>query len=291
MRITLNKRAELAKEKYGFNKGINWWWWRRVVYCIVVLYTLALPAQVFPYTNGMSDEMTIVWLAMILVDILYGYGIYTAKGIGYTFIIIYFVSSPILELIFIELFSFYYIGTLFMDVQTAGNIVGTIIFSIINIYYFYNRKILFYIDNEAKVVQTSKNNTNNSVDNTCENSYTVYADGNIEYDDCVEKQEDNNYKKLSNTSQNRINGITIFFITTTVILASVVLLGIGYILGSNSGDLESKAYKNGVYVTNSSQYYHTSTCDFTKSWASDIFEISLSDAIKEGYTACPKCNP
>lgn len=288
MKVTLNKRAELAKEKYDFSKGINWWWWLRIVYCIGVLYTLALPTQVFPYTNGMSDEMTIVWLAMILVDILYGYGIYTAKGIGYVFIIIYFVSSPILELIFNELFAFYYIGTLFMDSQTAGSIIGTVIFSIINIYYFYNRKILFYIDNEEKVVQTPKNNTNNSVYNTCENSYTVYADGNIEYD-CDEKQDNN--KKLLNTSKNSINGITIFFITTTVILASVVLLGIGFIIGSNSVNLESKAYKNGVYVTNSSQHYHTITCDFTKSWASDIFEISLSDAIKEGYTACPKCNP
>ena len=51
---------------------------------------------------------------------------------------------------------------------------------------------------------------------------------------------------LLNTSKNSINGITIFFITTTVILASVVLLGIGFIIGSNSVNLESKAYKNGV---------------------------------------------
>lgn len=65
----------------------------------------------------------------------------------------------------------------------------------------------------------------------------------------------------------------------TVILISIILLASTVVLGASGETI--------VHVTKTGECYHTSKCSYLKS---DI-PITLSEAVKNGYRPCSKCNP
>ena len=148
MRLTLNRKRELAKQYYGFNKGIYWWWWLRFSFVIGSIGILTYPIQILPYTT-MTDLTLCIWIFYIINLTLFGYGIYSSSSIGYKLIIISLILEPILSLCLTESTIYGYGGTLYINDSIIGGIIGQIIYCGINIYYFHNRKIIFDIINET----------------------------------------------------------------------------------------------------------------------------------------------
>lgn len=106
----------------------------------------------------------------------------------------------------------------------------------------------------------------------------------INCDESTNQLGENNISASNNT----INGITKIFICTTIFLATVVLIGIGYICG-NQNSISSSTK---VYVTDHGESYHTLQCDFIRNGADyGINEVDLTWALKNGYSRCSKCNP
>jgi len=135
-----------------------------------------------------------------------------------------------------------------------------------------------FISQNEKVVVAPLINDSETIEN-----YTEYADGHIEYNNIQPIAETNNTLNAPDPQKQKIDNFTKFFIATTIILSAIVLFGIGYILGTSNS--------HSVYATKSGQYYHTSECDFTKSWSDSIIKMNVDKAIQSGYTSCPKCNP
>lgn len=148
MKLTLNRKRELAKQYYGFNKGIYWWWWLRFSFVIGSIGILTYPIQILPYTT-ITDLTLCIWIFYIINLTLFGYGIYSSSSIGYKLIIISLILEPILSLCLTESTIYGYAGTLYINESIIGGIIGQIIYCGINIYYFHNRKILFDIINET----------------------------------------------------------------------------------------------------------------------------------------------
>lgn len=149
MRLTLNKKYELAKKYYGFRKGIAWWWWLRIALVIDTVSLLTYPAQLhIMYNISMSDIALSVWLLCLICDCFLGYGIYFASDLGYTFILIFLVLQALFGFLLNVFVLFDYLGTLQVTSYLIGNSITRIFYCGINLYYFHNRKIIFKIFNE-----------------------------------------------------------------------------------------------------------------------------------------------
>ena len=148
MRLTLNRKRELAKQYYGFNKGIYWWWWLRFTFIIGSSGILAYPIQVLIHTT-ITDLTLCIWLFYIINLTLFGYGIYSSSSIGYKLIIISLILEPIISICLTESTIYGYTGSLQINDSIIGGIIGQTIYCGINIYYFHNRKIIFDIISET----------------------------------------------------------------------------------------------------------------------------------------------
>lgn len=87
--------------------------------------------------------MTLFWLAMVVLEILRGYGLYSLKDQGHTYILVYYYAMPIIHIVYDQIYFVANLGKFYMNATLLGNIIGQIIFAAINIYYFRNREMLF----------------------------------------------------------------------------------------------------------------------------------------------------
>lgn len=149
MRLTLNKKYRLAKNYYGFRKGIAWWWWLRIAFVIGVVSLLTYPEQLhIMYNINMTDISLSVWLLCLICDCFLGYGIYSASDLGYTFILICLVLQALFGFLLDVIVLFDYLDSFQIISYLIGNFIARVFYCGINLYYFHNRKIIFKIFNE-----------------------------------------------------------------------------------------------------------------------------------------------
>ena len=147
MRLTLNKKYELAKTYYGFKKGITWWWWLRIVFVIGSLSAILYPMQILSYTT-MSEISLSLWLLYLAVWGFWGYGIYSSSDLGYYFILISQISQTPIVILLTESTIYNATSSFHINSTLIGGWIGQFITCCINLYYFHNRKIIFKIFNE-----------------------------------------------------------------------------------------------------------------------------------------------
>ena len=147
MRLTLNKKYELAKTYYGFKKGIAWWWWLRIAFVIGSSGAILYPMQILSYTT-MSEISLSLWLLYLAVWGFWGYGIYSSSDLGYYFILISQISQTPIVILLTESTIYNATSSFHINSTLIGGWIGQFITCCINLYYFHNRKIIFKIFNE-----------------------------------------------------------------------------------------------------------------------------------------------
>lgn len=143
MKLSLNERHQLMKTYGGFKKGIIWFWIWRVLYPFTLLSTLAYQIGYDTYYFDVNIIMTFIWLTMVVLEIMRGYGLYSLKEQGHTYILIYYYVMPVLRIVYDQVFFIQNLGTFYMNAELLGQIIGSIIVSATIIYYFRNREMLF----------------------------------------------------------------------------------------------------------------------------------------------------
>ncbi len=143
MRLSLNERHKLMKTYGGFRKGITWFWIWRILYPFTLLSTLTYQISYAAYGFDVNIIMTILWIGMIVLEIMRGYGLYSLKDQSHTYILIYYFAMPVLRIVYDQIFFIDNLGTFYMNAELLGQIIGSIISSAIIIYYFRNREMLF----------------------------------------------------------------------------------------------------------------------------------------------------
>lgn len=181
MRLSLNKKYELAQKYYGFNKGIACWWLLRMFFWIQSFLILYIPFEMSFSYNEQSYLALLIWILIVVKQILFGYGLFFVKENGYVCVLISYISTPFIFIIFLSALAW---SDNYLDTDIIPQtIITQIIYCIVGFYYFYNRKILFEIEGESIEEHTEyysdnkpNSETDNSLLNTYQNDRTFIAD-------------------------------------------------------------------------------------------------------------------
>lgn len=149
--MKLSERVSRAAAYHGFSKGVKWLWWLRITYVFGAINLLFYRAQYKPrmyflYPQHYPLLMTVAWVAALVLFFLMGFGIYRMKPRSYSFIFAFYIAIPFLYIVMDQSFIYAYAGRLNFSADYCSQILGSIIMSAINVYYFHNRKILFDIE-------------------------------------------------------------------------------------------------------------------------------------------------
>lgn len=240
MRLTLNRKRELAKQYYGFNKGIYWWWWLRIAFVIGSFSLLTYPEQLhIMYNINMTDISLSVWLVCLICECFFGYGIYSASDLGYTFIFIFLVLQALFGFILDVIVLFDYLDSFQIISYLIGNFIARVFYCIINLYYFHNRKIIFKIFNE----------NGDNVDDIPKME-TVNNGSSLNYEPPVEYPEHKKY----------INSLSAIFMIISVIVSVLLVISCVYSYTKykeNKYLSERVAYlqEDGLYRSNNDDKY------------------------------------
>lgn len=226
--LTLKEKVALAKRERGFTKGVKWVIFHRIMFALGFLGVFGMPSIYRQYMPSLPLVMTICWLIMICTNLMYGYGIYTFNRLGYPAVMCYWITTPILSIIYEQSFYYNYIGSFYMDSYSGIIVVCQIIYALINIIYFHNRKILFF--DGTSLPEVISDDVPKSTNVEILSSYTEYADGRIEYHTLEPQPTQNNAPIQQNilASDNSSNGFSIgciiLGITTTVLMIATIYL-------------------------------------------------------------------
>ena len=328
-KLTLDEKVALARKEFGFNKGVKWVKFLRIIYPLWVWAIFGLPGYGIYLTQTITPIMIICWLAMICIMIMYGYGLYTFRKSGYHKILCYWITIPILYIIFEQAVYYNYTGALYIDTYTGIYALVNIVYAILNILYFYNRKVLFYCGTSfVDAEQTEQEIAEYGPNVVTFSDYKKQAETPSEQDnsETISIQDTEPHTQIDHVANNSVQENTIsentgtppYFIgcITLAIIALILFVVAGYFyselktvkaerdkyskenweLNMNNGllkaKIESLEYKpDPTKVVAYIDYYHKHDCFLLEGTMGKSHVTDAETAKSQGYLPCNFCNP